>query len=679
MFRTICVVAISLVQIMLFQHGVAAIEYNQPSPVHMAVESSSNLALSCSVADTSCVPSLTVGQSRDNISQSSSSPNLIPLHVLFDNSMYGCVRMSPDGRYMSYIATDEASIMQIWRYDIQRGERQQLSHFQESRLSGENFNYKWTHDSQYILFMSYVNGTDALSALSEDGQEILLYNCDRGCRIVDFFLSPSYLRDVVINEMDRAGYSMAIRASFDKGNNDTVISSESIPRGSPFWLVDDQLVVRAVFINSGRGSYQLFTRNNSGETFRSLSLLKVGRLFQPLFLSSKGDQLYYISDEQSDTSQLYALDMKTGMIRALSQGVKYDLEQVLHVNNNVIAYSTYADKRIWVATDDRAKLVFDHLRRFSNADFTVLSVSKDYRDWLVTFTADNNPTQYYLYNAQTHKCRELFKSRPGLETAALATTRPISLEARDGVQLHGYLTMPFQAVEHHLPMVVLVHGGPNERDYWHFNPTVQWLANRGYVVLQINFRGSSGYGRQFLELGEGEWGGRMQDDLTDGVRWAIQQKIADPKRIAIMGMSYGGYAAITGLAFSPDLYACGIAFAAPTDLQTMYEFMQVNNSVLSGLTGDGEQLRARSPINAIDRISAPLLLGHGNLDRRVPVSQYQKFVETTLKSGSDFECVLYPDEGHVLDSLKNRLDFYSRAERFLNKHLVQSCETSHRK
>ncbi len=261
--------------------------------------------------------------------------------------------------------------------------------------------------------------------------------------------------------------------------------------------------------------------------------------------------------------------------------------------------------------------------------------------------------------------------------------KPIKYTARDGLTIHGYLTLPPGKEPKKLPTVVLVHGGPWWRDTWGYNPMVQWLANRGYAVLQVNYRGSTGYGKAFINAGDREWGGKMQDDITDGVKWLIEQGIADPERIAIMGGSYGGYATLAGVAFTPELYCCGVDIVGPSNLITFINsippywkpYLNMLYKRIGHPEKDEEFLKSRSPLFSADRIRVPLLIGQGKNDPRVKRTESIQIVEALKKRNIPVEYVEYPDEGHGFMKAKNRLDFFRRADKFLAKYLGGRSET----
>jgi dipeptidyl aminopeptidase/acylaminoacyl peptidase len=296
---------------------------------------------------------------------------------------------------------------------------------------------------------------------------------------------------------------------------------------------------------------------------------------------------------------------------------------------------------------------------------------------LISYLTDDGPVYYYTYDRASKNSTLLFSNQPELEDLPLASMQPVTYPARDGLTIHGYLTLPVGVEPTNLPTVLFVHGGPWARDTWGYSPTVQWLANRGYGVLQVNYRGSTGYGKAFLNAGNREWAAKMHDDLIDAVEWLIGQGISDPKKIAIMGGSYGGYATLVGLTFTPDVFACGVDIVGPSNLITLMQSIPPYWKPLlanmyhrvGNMETEPEFLKARSPLFLVDKIIKPLLIGQGANDPRVKQAESEQIVEAMQNAGKPVEYALYTDEGHGFARPENRLHFYALAEEFLAKYL----------
>ena len=316
---------------------------------------------------------------------------------------------------------------------------------------------------------------------------------------------------------------------------------------------------------------------------------------------------------------------------------------------------------------------YDTILSLCAGDLVAMRGTYDGKKVLLGFEFDNKSVEYYAYNFDTKEATFLFYRNPELNNYQLAHMEPLSFVARDGLKIYGYLTCPI-VEKKNLPLVLYVHGGPFCRDSWGYDPVVQLLANRGCAVLQVNYRGSSGYGKTFLAAGNGEWGGKMQDDLIDGVQWALDRGIADPKKIAIFGGSYGGYAALVGATFTPDVFCCSIAMCAPSNLITVLQTLPPYWSLAQweqriGKLSDEKFLKSRSPLFSIENLRIPLLLAHGANDVRVKQSESEQFVAALQEKGIPYEYLLFPDEGHGLGRQENRMKYYAAVEKFLAQHL----------
>jgi dipeptidyl aminopeptidase/acylaminoacyl peptidase len=341
------------------------------------------------------------------------------------------------------------------------------------------------------------------------------------------------------------------------------------------------------------------------------------------------------------------------------------------------AVSFTKDRQEWKVLDESIKADFDAVTKLDHGDFSVYDRDDADRTWLIGFTKDDGPVSYYAYDREGKKGTFLFVSRPVLQKYTLARMEPISFTSRDGLTIHGYITYPPGKTKTNLPMVLNVHGGPWARDTWGYNGEAQWLANRGYACLQINFRGSTGYGKDFVNISDKEWGGKMHNDLVDGVKWAVDKGIAYPKKIAIYGGSYGGYAALVGATFTPDLFCCAVDIVGPANLVTWITsvppYWATFRTILYQRIGNPETeeefLKSRSPLYKVDQIKIPMLIAQGANDPRVPQEESKQIVEALKKNGIDYEYLLFPDEGHGFARPENRLKFYAAAEKFLAKHL----------
>lgn len=319
---------------------------------------------------------------------------------------------------------------------------------------------------------------------------------------------------------------------------------------------------------------------------------------------------------------------------------------------------------------------FAGLARAAQGDFDILNRDLADKTWLVRYVNDVGPVKYYAWDRGMQKATFLFSARPLLERYTLAPMRPVEIKTRDGLSLPSYLTLPVGVAPKNLPMVLWVHGGPWARDEWGYNAYAQWYANRGYATLQVNYRGSEGFGKKFRNAAMKEFAGKMHNDLVDAVKWAVAEGIADPKRIAIAGGSYGGYATLVGVTFTPDLFACGVDIVGPSSLVTLVESFpaywgpDLSNNWYPFVGNpkdpkDRADMDARSPLLKVDRIHVPLLIGQGGNDPRVTPKESEQIVAAIDRNGGKVTYVLYPDEGHGFARPENRVDFNARAEGFL--------------
>jgi dipeptidyl aminopeptidase/acylaminoacyl peptidase len=398
----------------------------------------------------------------------------------------------------------------------------------------------------------------------------------------------------------------------------------------------------------------------------------------PVTFSVNGS-LYLADSRNTNSARLVKLDVNSGKTQVLVEDPEYDVSEFL-VNpdtQEIEAAGMVKDRDHWTILDEAVREDLEIIRGLHRGDFFLLNRDHDDQIWMIGFTVDNGPVPYYAYNRKTKMAEFLFSNRPDLDHYELAQMEPISFQSRDGLTIRGYLTLPSGVPRSNLPMVLNVHGGPWHRDTWGYDAEAQWLANRGYACLQVNFRGSTGYGKRFLNAGNREWGGKMHDDLVDAVQWAVQQGIVDPKRIAIYGGSYGGYASLVGATFTPDLFRCAVSIVGPSNLITFIKtippywssFLAVMHKRLGNPDTDADFLISRSPLHKVDQIRIPMLIAQGANDPRVKQAESEQIVQAMQSRGIPHEYLLFPDEGHGFVKPENRLKFYAAAEKFLATHL----------
>jgi dipeptidyl aminopeptidase/acylaminoacyl peptidase len=445
------------------------------------------------------------------------------------------------------------------------------------------------------------------------------------------------------------------------------------------WLADNDMKVRAAQSVLPDGSIDIKVKKESASPW---SLLEhwgaddAGGHLVAFTPDNKG--VYLLSSIDANALRLMEHSLETGKIKEIAADKDYDISEVLiHPKTHVLLAVQFMRARgEWFFLDKSLEPDFQALRKLQDGDVSITSYTNDFGRWIVEFVNDDKPAHCYIYDRMGKKAVFLFSTRPEIETFTLSRMTPVSFKARDGMTIHGYLTLPAGLAPRNLPLVINVHGGPWYRDHWGFNREVQWLANRGYAVLQINFRGSTGYGKTFLNAGNREWGRKMHYDILDGKQWAIKEGYADPGRVCIYGGSYGGYATLAGLAFTPDEFTCGVDIVGPSNLITLLNSFPPYWSTMKsmferrvGKLSEEEFLKSCSPLFSAQKIKSPLLIGQGANDPRVKQQESDQIVSAMRKNGKDVEYLVFPDEGHGFARPENNMKFYAAAEAFLAKYL----------
>jgi dipeptidyl aminopeptidase/acylaminoacyl peptidase len=489
---------------------------------------------------------------------------------------------------------------------------------------------------------------------------------------------------IALNDTDPQFHNV-YRLNIETGERVLVVKND---RFADF-IADDQLQVRFGLETTPDGGMNMLKLDGQGddEVVETIPVEDALLTF-PICFNSSGDWLYMSDSRSRDTAALIMKDLVTGEKELLAADDRADLGSiVIHpTRKNVQAVSFKYERSDWKVLDHEIAADFEVLRDVSPGDFSITNRTLDDTSWVVMYNVDQGPVRYYRYDRQHRTAHYLFSNRQDLEDLPLVRMHPVIVEARDGLKLVNYYSLPEGSdrqtpgkPDQPLPMVLLVHGGPWGRDEWGYSPLHQWLANRGYAVLSVNFRASTGFGKSFINAGNLQWGTTMHSDLIDSVNWAVQADIADPDKVAIMGGSYGGYAALAGLTFTPDVFACGVDIVGPSNLITLLEtippYWQPIIEMFTTRVGDFRTeegralLKERSPLTHVDRIERPLLIGQGANDPRVKQAESDQIVNAMKEKNIPVTYVLYPDEGHGFARPENRLSFYAIAEAFLSRCL----------
>ena len=447
------------------------------------------------------------------------------------------------------------------------------------------------------------------------------------------------------------------------------------------WLADAEFKICGAMTAMSDGGYELMVRENEQEDWEKLVKwgLEDSLTSRPVGFTKDGNNMYLIDSRNANAGRLVKMEISSGDIEVIVEDRQYDVGGVLtHPDTYEVQAAAFTKERTeWVVLDESIKGDFEAIGKLDDGDFFGCGRDNADETWLVGFTKDDGPVSYYAYDRKERKGRFLFDHMPELNKYELACMEPICFPARDGLTIHGYITFPVGKKKENLAMVLNVHGGPWARDRWGYNSEAQWLANRGYLCLQVNFRGSSGYGKGFVNAGDKEWAGKMHDDLVDAVEWAVEQGYADAEKVAIFGGSYGGYAALVGATFTPDVFCCAVDIVGPSNLVTLIKsippywvpLLATFHKRVGDPNSEEEFLKSRSPLFKVDQIKIPILIGQGANDPRVKQAESEQIVEAMKNKGLDYEYIVFEDEGHGFAKPENRLKFYAAAEKFLAKHL----------
>jgi dipeptidyl aminopeptidase/acylaminoacyl peptidase len=600
-------------------------------------------------------------------------PPLIARDVLFGNPERTSPRISPDGKRLAWLAPDEKDVLQVWVKTVGQEDQKKVT---ADRKRGIR-QFLWAWDDRTLLYLQDVDGDENFHLYGVDlaSGNVRDLTPFQGVRAEPAATSPRTPGRVLVTLNLRDRRALDVHA-VDLETGAVTLAAQN-PGDVVGWDATDDLVVRGATALLPDGGREVRVRGGAGDPWRTLVRAGHEDEVSPIDFTADGKGIYLESNLGSDTIRVVLRDLASGKETVLAEDPHADAGDVLiHPTRHVVeAVDFPAGRQAWKVLDPAVKGDFEALRKLSGGDFKVLSRDREDRSWIVGYTRDRGPVRYYAWDRKEKKGTFLFVHQPKLEGLSLAEMKAVRYRARDGLTVNGYLTLPVGLPAKGLPVVLFVHGGPWSRDVWGYNPYAQWLANRGYAVLQPNFRGSTGYGKKFLNAGNRQWGKTMHDDLADAVRWAAKEGLADPRKVAIMGGSYGGYSALAGAAFTPELFRCSVDIVGPSNLFTLIRSIPPYWKPMLGLFAkrlgdiddpkDEPLLRAASPLFSAERIRIPILIGQGANDPRVKQAESEQIVAAIEKNGGAVTYVLYPDEGHGFARPENRTDFNARAEAFL--------------
>lgn len=616
---------------------------------------------------------------------------LIPRSALFGNPQRMGARISMDGRYLCWAAPD-AGVMNLWVAPLSSlGSAKQVTHDRGRGITSAT----WAYDGEYLLYSQDCNGDENfhIYAVKPDGSPARDLTPFLGARAVIAGLSRrAHLRGKVLVSLNKRDPRYADLYLLDIASGEMELVQENPGFGG--FLYDDEfrVLLAEKSLPDGGKCYL----KPDGATWRPWLTLSAddARGTELSHVDAAGKVLYLYDNRGRDTAALVsiALDAESGdaaVPTVIGEDPRADVSGVLVDNESYrpLAYSVIYERNSFLLLDETLRADVEFLDAISIGDWSVVSRSEDDRYWIVGINSDVVPGAAHLYDRQSRTMERLYVTRPELLDAPLARMQSTVIRTRDGLDMVSYLTLPVDMDDHGhplrskapVPLVLLVHGGPWARDYYGYNSQHQWLANRGYAVLTVNFRGSTGFGKRFAMAVEGEWGRKMDDDLCDAVDWAIERGIADSARVAIMGGSYGGYATLWAMTRHSDRYACGVDIVGPSNLETLLASIpphwasfraQFNRALGDPETEEGRALlRERSPLHYADQIRKPLLIGQGANDPRVKQAESDQMFLAMQDKGVPCVYVLFPDEGHGFARPANGIMFNILTERFLKENL----------
>lgn len=601
-------------------------------------------------------------------------PPLLPMEDFFRNPDTAAYAISPDGTKLAFAKPWERR-MNVTVRDLATGEERRVTSAKERDIAG----FFWKGNDR-IVYVQDSGGDEnfhiyVVSARGGEARDLTPFEGVRAGVLDDLEDDPAHML-IELNKRNPEVFDV-FRCDIATGELTQVAEN---PGNIAGWMTDHDGKLRAAYATDGVNASLLY-RTTEDQEFRTLITTNFRETFVPLLFAYDNKLLYVESNLDRDKTAIYTFDPEANKtLDLVFEHPEVDVGSILHSKKRkIITGVTYVTDRghYHFFDEDRAELQKTLTSFFPEHEVAVTDMDDDERRVIARVYGDRTRGAYYLYDRKDNSLSKLADLSPWLKEAQMAPMKPIEFKSRDGLDIHGYLTLPLGVEPKDLPLVVIPHGGPSARDVWGFDSEAQFLANRGAAVLQVNFRGSTGYGKAFWQAGFKQWGRGMQDDVTDGVEWAVAQGIADRKRLAIYGGSYGGYSALAGATFTPDLYACAVSYVGPSNIFTLLKsippywepFREMEYEEIGDPEKDKELLTAVSPVFHAEQIKIPLFVAQGANDPRVNKAESDQIVEAVRKAGKDVVYMVKDNEGHGFHNEENRFDFYREMEAFFRKHL----------
>ncbi len=604
-------------------------------------------------------------------------PEIIPREILFGNPQKASPRISPDGTMLAYLAP-VSNVLNVWVKTIGKNDDRAVTKDDNRGIR----RYFWAEDNKHIMYLQDVGGNEnwrlyGVNLETGELRDLTPYE-EVQVKILDH---NKHFPNELLIEMNKENPKVHDAYHLDLSTGEMKIVARN-PGNVVRWLADAHLKVRCAIASRPEGGFDLLVRESEQATWNKILTWESedSLTSAPLSFTKDGQFLYCRDSRNFNASRLVKIDLSNGeIVDVIAKDPHYDVSGIMiHPDTYEIQAVTFLKARAeWVVLDESIKTDFEAIAKLDHGDYFIYDRDNADDTWLLGFTKDDGPVPYYAFDRKDKKGIFLFDHKPDLNKYELASMEPISFTSRDNMTIHGYITFPIWKEKRNLPVVLNVHGGPWARDIWGYDGQAQWIANRGYACLQVNFRGSTGYGKEFVNAGDREWGAKMHDDLIDAVNWVIDQRIADPEKIAIYGGSYGGYAALVGATFTPDTFCCAVDIVGPSNLITLLKsippYWSARKAEFYKRIGNPETevefLESRSPLFRVDQIKIPILIGQGANDPRVKQAESEQIVAAMKEKDLEVEYLVFPDEGHGFAKPENRIKFYAAAEKFLAKHL----------